>query len=473
MIPTEALRADLEFVSGELHTLNDEMGDDPTDEQAKRFAEGVEFVRSTEATLDARAERAEAVNASRAAVERAAQFPGAIVPSIPENVNVNRAADPFDLSNITPLTPGSAKRAQALTAVEQMSGPDAARSAAVDTLERFDDRSGTIAERYLFTGSDVYRSAFGKYVTGQESSQTPEERQVFDLARRTAGLTDASGGYAIPFLLDPSVILTNDGTKNPYRMISRIVRGTSDKWNGVSSAGITASWDAEGVEVSDDSATLAQPSIEAHKASQFIPFSSEIQQDWQQMETEFSRLMIDAKDRLEGAAFATGSGSGQPTGIVTALVAGSATTASSTSNAFVLADVYAVTEAIGSRYEDSCSWVMPKAILNDIRQFGTANNYNGFTVDLTATGVSSILGSPVYRSSDLDSTYGSGENYVLVYGDFSNYVIFDRVGMSVSYIPHLFHTANNRPSGESGVYASWRVGADSVNDDAFTVLNIT
>jgi HK97 family phage major capsid protein len=87
--------------------------------------------------------------------------------------------------------------------------------------------------------------------------------------------------------------------------------------------------------------------------------------------------------------------------------------------------------------------------------------------------VSRILGKPVYESSDMDSTYGSGENYVAVVGDFSNYVIFDRVGMSVELIPHLFATQNNRPSGQRGFFAHWRVGADSSNDAAFAVLNIT
>mgnify|MGYP002682467813 CR=1 FL=1 len=116
------------------------------------------------------------------------------------------------------------------------------------------------------------------------------------------------------------------------------------------------------------------------------------------MESEVAMLLANAKDDLEGAAFATGSGSSQPTGIVTALVAGSRTTATSTANAIVLADVYTVAEAVGPRFRRGASWVMNYAILNDIRQLGTANNYNGFTVDLTAAG----------ESDDLDDTVDYG-----------------------------------------------------------------
>jgi HK97 family phage major capsid protein len=36
------------------------------------------------------------------------------------------------------------------------------------------------------------------------------------------------------------------------------------------------------------------------------------------------------------------------------------------------------------------------------------------------------------------------ENYMAVFGDFSNYVIADRIGMTVAFIPHLFGTANGR-----------------------------
>jgi predicted phage gp36 major capsid-like protein len=44
--------------------------------------------------------------------------------------------------------------------------------------------------------------------------------------------------------------------------------------------------------------------------------------------------------------------------------------------------------------------------------------------------------------------------------------------MSVEFVPHLFHTADNRPSGQRGLYAWYRHGADSVDDNAFRVLSI-
>jgi HK97 family phage major capsid protein len=469
--PTEALRADLEYVSDALVALHEEIGDnEPTDEQAQRFSSGVEFVETAQATLAARAERAEAVNASRAAVERAAQHPGAIVPSIPESINVNRAADPFDLSDLTPFTPACDLAARALSAVEAVRSDvgDDALEAAAQTLKA-DNRRGEIAKRYLATGSETYRSAFGKLLAGKNYAITPEEAVAVE---RAASLVDAQGGFAVPFLLDPSIILTSAGSANPFRQISRVVRGVSDQWNGVSTAGVTASWDLEASEVSDDAPTLAQPSVPAHKAAAFVPFSMEIADDWAGMESDVANLLMVAKDDLEAAAFAVGTGTNQPTGIVTALVAGGAVTATAAADTFAVGDVDALIEAVGPRFRSRGSWVANLAFLNDIRGFGTTDNR--YTVDFTAGAIPALHGRPVYEASGMDGVINAGaDNYILVFGDFSNYVIFDRVGMSVELIPHLFATQNNRPSGQRGFYARWRVGADSVNDAGFRALNAT
>jgi HK97 family phage major capsid protein len=63
-------------------------------------------------------------------------------------------------------------------------------------------------------------------------------------------------------------------------------------------------------------------------------------------------------------------------------------------------------------------------------------------------------------------------NLVLVYGDFQNYVIADRIGTTIQFIPFLMGS-NRRPTGQVGWYAYARVGADSVNDGAFRMLDVT
>jgi predicted phage gp36 major capsid-like protein len=60
-----------------------------------------------------------------------------------------------------------------------------------------------------------------------------------------------------------------------------------------------------------------------------------------------------------------------------------------------------------------------------------------------------------------------------VVGDFSNFVIAQRAGMTVELVPHLFGVTNGRPLGARGWFAYARHGFDSVNDAAFRLLQNT
>tara|TARA_Y100000034_G_scaffold82574_1_gene98920 strand:+ start:189 stop:1574 length:1386 start_codon:yes stop_codon:yes gene_type:complete len=338
-----------------------------------------------------------------------------------------------------------------------------------EKAERLARRHAAVAEHIIVSGKPAYRDAFGKYLAGQSELWTDEERAAVREVR-AASLTDASGGFKIPFLLDPTIVLSNDGSSNPFRQISRVVTGTSDVWNGVTSAGVTASFDAEAAEVSDDAPTLAQPSITARTARAFVPYSFEIGEDWPSMQSDITMMFVDAKDRLEESVFATGAaGSNQPIGVITALDSNTNVEVSMTTNSSIaLADVYACPENLGARWRANASWVMNLNLINDIRQLG-ANDHN-FTVDLTAAGIPQLLGRPLYESTTVSGTLDTATNNSIVFGDFRNYVIYDRIGMSVEQIPNLFHTTTNRPSGQRGVLAHWRVGADSIIDTAFVLL---
>ena len=52
-------------------------------------------------------------------------------------------------------------------------------------------------------------------------------------------------------------------------------------------------------------------------------------------------------------------------------------------------------------------------------------------------------------------------NYVLCYGDCSNFVIVDRMGTTIEPIPNLVGT-NRRPTGQRGALLWFRTGSDAV-----------
>lgn len=373
-------------------------------------------------------------------------------------------------------------RSRALSAIEKMAGAtDRVREAATALVERADNEDSHIARLALGLSEPVYFRAWSKLARNPLAADLDsDERKAVDRVKglaRAMSLTDSAGGYLVPFQLDPTVIMTANGSQNQIRQVARQVVATGDIWNGVSSGDMSWSYDAEGTEVSDDTTTFAQPTVPVYAANGFIPISRQALMDEANVTAEVGRLLARGKDNLEATAFATGSGSGQPTGIITALVASSPTVivTSATTDTFALADVYALDSALPERYHtsESCAWLAHRLTYNKIRQFDTAGGAGLFAENLQLGIPDALLDHKRLTAETVDGTYGSGENYIAVLGDFYHYVIADRIGMTVDFIPHLFGTSGGRPTNSSGWLAFVRHGADSVNDGAFRLLNVT
>jgi HK97 family phage major capsid protein len=313
-----------------------------------------------------------------------------------------------------------------------------------------------------------YESAFGKVMTGDVHSLSNEERASLSVGSNT------NGGFLVPTHLDPTIILTNSGTSNVIRSMSRVVTLTEGSvWNGVTSAGVTASFDAELAEVSDDSPTFGRVSVTAHAARAFVQASIEAFQDISGLASDVLMLFADARDRLEGTMHATGSGTGQPFGIFTALDANTNVEVANTTAASVgLVDIHNVYRQVPVRWRNRSTWLMHPLFSLAIKALGdqVSASYSG---DLREPVAGRILGRTLVESDDAPSAFSSTtqvEN-ILVVGDFSNFVVVDKPGsMAVEFVPHLFNTANNLPDGRRGWFAHWRTGSDSVNDLAFRLL---
>ena len=435
-----------------------------SEDETVQFTAHLDAVRAADAEIVDMQKRIDELNALEAA--RAA------APFVPQ-VNMNR--DPRDLSDLR----YGAGRDELQARVRHILSEDRdavlpyrlssrQKESVEDMLRRIDPVDGSLSRRILATSSRSYYNAFAKIMSGNEFALNEQERQAISEMR--ASLTDNAGGYAIPFSVDTTMISTDDGSVNPFRQISTVKQITADVWQGVSSAGVTASFDSEAAEVSDDSPTLAGPTITTYMARAFVPFSIEIGQDWANIDADLRSMFQDAKDDLETTAFSTGSG---PIGIITALTGGSSEI-NAAGEAVALADLYSLDNALPARYRQNASWVANKSTYNAVRALDTYGG-GGMWERIGAAMPARLLGYPVYESSAFDGSIDAGataNNYVAVLGDFKYFYIVDRVGMSVELIPHLFHTSNNLPSGRRGMFAHWRVGSDSVNDAAFRMLDV-
>lgn len=458
------LRERLAAIEAELRSIHEAAGENPlTDEQQTRW----DTLTADRANVTTAIERDEA---RRATVAQFSQRETGDAPSTGPAVHVRR--DPFEvLSRVSPF--GQPQ-------------PELRRELVDSTLRALEDRvEGTEAQRHLemilkrhaghtawaaqilARSRPEYATGWSKLVTGRAELLTAEERAAMAVGTNTAG------GYMVPTHLDPTIILTNSGVSNVIRGLSRVVTLTEgNQWNGVTSAGSTASWDAELAEVSDDTPAVDRVSVPTYTARAFVQASIQATQDINGLASDILMILADAKDRLEAVAHATGSGSSQPTGIFTALDANTNVEIISTTAATIgLVDIHSVYRQVPVRWRGKGTWLMNPLYSLAIKALGTALSAS-YSTDITQAVAGSLLGRPLVESDEAPTTQTTTANdNEVVYGDFSNFLIVDMPGStSVEYIPHLFNTANNLPDGRRGWFMHWRNGSDSVNDLAFRLL---
>lgn len=486
MNPTE-IREGIEYIDACLDELNEDADGNlrtlDADEQA-RFDEGI----AERARLVAQLER-------HAELSRLARMPSHQEPTTdplgePGGVRQDRKvwdldAVERDLYREAPDRAGASLRGRALDAVEKAHVNDRTKQHITGMLDAFDmeddEEEGRgarkLAAHIITTSSPEYQRAWTKaFKTGRKYG-TPDV-EALRVLQRAMSLTDASGGFAVPLPVDPTLILDDDSTVSPFRRISTVRTIVTDQLRTVSSGAVTASYDAEAAEVSDDATTFGNIDITMRTARAFIPFSLEIEGDYPGFTQDIAFLLADSKMQLEDRVFVSGAaGSNEPIGIVTALTGTSFELASNTAEVFAIGDVYDLDEELPARFSTNARWVAEKSTYQAIREAGGAN-LDDFWVNLGGGRPAEMLGHPVEEASEMDPASDidiavTDTHRVLVLGDFRWYWIVDRVGFSMELVPHLFATANNLPSGQRGVFAWWRNGADSVLDRAFRQLLVT
>ena len=107
-----------------------------------------------------------------------------------------------------------------------------------------------------------------------------------------------------------------------------------------------------------------------------------------------------------------------------------------------------------------------------MRAFGNGLALSDFTVNMLADGTDQLTGRPVISSDYAPAFTGTtgAANYCVV-GDFNNYVIAQRAGMTVELISHLFDQSSARPTGSRGLFAYARHGFGAVNTNGFRSLS--
>lgn len=163
-------------------------------------------------------------------------------------------------------------------------------------------------------------------------------------------------------------------------------------------------------------------------------------------------------------------GSGQPKGIIAALTGTASEINGGDTEALVAADSYAIQNALPPRFQPRSQWCANLSIINTLSQFETAAGALKFPEIREGR----LLNRPLNELSNMDAAINAAateNNYVLLYGDFDNFVIVDRIGIFVEPIQNLFG-ANNRSTGRCVLFMWFRTGSDVVVPNAFRMFDV-
>lgn len=341
------------------------------------------------------------------------------------------------------------------------------------------DTDGQLLSAYLIaTSNPAYRSAFQKATGSLHPVFTPEEgravTEVQTIQRAMAIGSSGTGGFAVPVVIDPTIIMTAQGTENDIMQLARVVTITNDRWKGLSSSGVTWKFDAEAAAANDNSPTITQPEVQTYRADGFIPYSIEVGQDWPGFAEEMSRMLASGYDELLAEKLTTGSAANTPRGIVSRLVLQTSpdvSTATATAGTIAGADLYSMWGRLPQRHRRSAStaWMTSTDVQNAVRQMGTVDP--NFTVNITDAEVPRLFGKR-YAMNDYMSGVASGTTAanLAIVGNWQGYLVAQRAGMNIEFVPMLFDPTNNRPTGQRGWFAYARIGADVVDPTAFQLL---
>jgi HK97 family phage major capsid protein/HK97 family phage prohead protease len=398
-------------------------------------------------------------------------------------------ADIFDYEAVMSRSGSPEQRNQllrdnAMRAVDQMRfphpdvRPDEARAKVQALLDYKDTTDRELARRIIVGGSPLYYRAFNKLACGLPL--TAEEQRGTALAM---GVT-TTGGYMVPAAFDPTLIPIGAWTSsNPVRAVCRVEQIVgSNVWHGLTSTAVTATRATEATVMVEQGPTLGQPSIQPTKVQGQITYSYETGEDRPDLGSEFARLMAEAKDTEEEAIFAHGVGDAlapltNPIGVfanATGTVGAFTPLATTGDGAYAIGDVDRTFAALPLRHRSKAVWMMGREVLGTTQGFETTGGrLFGGTVGYPAVGEQRddttgntglrLLGRPVYESPSGKDIADLAGKPLLVLFDPTQYVIVDRVGMSVEFIPNLLSAGTILASGQRALVFHYRNSAKPVN----------
>lgn len=280
--------------------------------------------------------------------------------------------------------------------------------------------------------------------------------------RALSRASGAAGNYLVPTDLADQIV-SAARSESAIARLAREVPTDSGSTINLPTAPVhgTATWTAENAGITPSDEAFGEVPLGAFKAATKVIASEELAND---ARVPFDTFLSEEIGRrlgvLEGAAFAVGSGTGQPQGIAPNVGAVTAATGSATS--FKLADVTALYNALPAAYRPRAVFVFHPTSFAGLASL--ADSAGGLVLPSLQSDAPSLFGRPVEIDANLPAPAANARS--AVFADFQSAYAIRRVdGISVQRLDELHSDA-----GQLGYRARERVDGRVLIADAARAL---
>lgn len=277
-----------------------------------------------------------------------------------------------------------------------------------------------------------YRSAFVDFLKGGIDNVSTEQRSLILENRALSAVTGSAGGFTVPqgFYND---ILVAMKTFGGMRNVARVMPTASGNTLMVPTANNTAQVGAilaENVAATTQDVAFGQASLGAYKyTSNIVLVPIELIQDSAFNVEQYIRDVIATRiARITNTHFTTGTGTGQPQGIVTAATLGKTGVTGQTVSV-IADDLIDLEHSIDPFYRANAKFTLHDASLKAIKKLKDSTGRFLWSAGLTVNAPDSILGYGYEINQDMPVMAANAKS--IVFGDLGSYWIRDVMDISL------------------------------------------
>jgi HK97 family phage major capsid protein len=325
---------------------------------------------------------------------------------------------------------------------------------------------------FIRRGMKAMRASEKEHLVPTDAGEQGWNYKSLDL--KSLNLTDDTlGGYfVLPDIIQDEII-RNVVLISPIRGLARVMQTSSNNVKiPVLTAPTAAAWTSEtGTRTVSTNPQFGMKDVPTHECYALMLFSRQLLEDsFFDMEKEISFEFSQQFAKLEGTAFVSGTGIGQPLGFLNDpnILNGTNTYTSASSGVLAADDLISAVHNFKAfaYYMQNAQWVMNLKTLGVVRKMKDSQNRYLWEPGLSLADPPMILNMKYVIAPDMPDVATSA--YAVAFGDFQRgYRIVDRTQIAVQRLEELYAT-----SAQIGVLAYKRIGAQTVLSEAIYCIQI-